>query len=97
MNPTTIKRNSDEYRKFEMVASMLEYESPSHQIYMVQDVYFDYGQDWMWTTITSLGGKWGGVQVLNPRQWEDIMFADSLEELVKVVRDIRSDKYFGDK
>ena len=97
MQPKTLKVNSDGYKNLEMVAAMLEYESPNNTIYTVQDVYFDYGQNWMWTTITSIGDKWGGVQVLNPREWEDIMLADSLEELVKIVRDIRSDKFFGDK
>lgn len=96
MQPEVITRSEPEYKNLKMVAAMLEYESSNNSHYEVEDVYFDYGQDWMWTTITRRGGKWGGVQVLNPRQWEDIILANSLGELVEITHEIRHGKYFNE-
>lgn len=97
MNPTTIKSNTKEYRNLKIAADILEYESPSNSMYYVEDTYFDYGQDWVWTTIVRLDGRWGGVQAVTPAEWEKLIFADSIEEIVKIVHEIRSNKFFSDK
>ena len=60
MQPEVITRSEPEYKNLKMVAAMLEYESSNNSHYEVEDVYFDYGQDWMWTTITRSikSGRW---------------------------------------
>lgn len=90
-----INRTEKEYLKLELVAKALEMESPNNAKYIVEDVYLDFGQNWMWTTICRYGYK--ECQVLYPRDWENIMMAETAEELIDIVKDIRSGKFFGDK
>lgn len=94
MNPTTINYGTKEYKNLVAVAKMLEAVSEKNAVYEVRDVYFDFGQNWMWTTISRIGGEWGDVQILSPRQWEMILLADNAKQLAEAVNDIRSDKYF---
>ena len=63
-------------------------------VYVVKHTYLDFGQDWKWTTIIRKGGDLGDVQILNPRQWEKIEMARTLEDLTAIVADIRGGKYF---
>ena len=95
MNIRTINKSEKEYTKLEFVAKALQIVSPNNIKYQVEDVYFDLGQDWMWTTIVSYG-SWE-CQILNPREWENIMLADDLQDLLTIVENIRNGKYFGDK
>lgn len=95
MRYRVINETEPEYKKFQIVAKMLAYDSVHGAAYTVEDVYLDYGQDWMWTTICRVGYR--ECQVLSPREWEDIMNAQSLEELIKCVRDIQNGDYFMDK
>ena len=95
MNPTTIKKGTREYKNLVAVAGMLTALSATGYEYRVEDVYFDFGQNWMWTTITR-DSKWGGVQVLSPRDWNGVIFATSTAELAEAVDEIRNDKYFSD-
>jgi len=95
MGERTLERTERAYLKMELVAKALELASPNGAKYRVEDVYLDYGQDWMWTTIVRHGYK--ECQVLNPREWEDIVFyADDAHALATVVDNIRADKFFGD-
>lgn len=96
MNPSKLNMNSQEYKNLEMVASMLQFESPNGTFYNVEETYFDYGQDWKWTTIIAYG-RTGTYQAIYPKDWEDIILADGLEELVKITHRIRSGKHFLDK
>ena len=96
MNPTTIKVGTKEYKNLVAVAKMLEAVSEKGAKYDVCAVYFDLGLDWMWTTISRKDEEWGGVQVLSPRQWEMIIFADNATQLAEAVDNIRSDKYFNE-
>lgn len=92
----TFKMGSEEYKKLELVAGLLEFSSPNNAKYVVEDVYLDYGQGWMWTTICRKGYR--ECQVLNPRDWDNIIFnSTTIEDLVACVKEIRNDKYFGDK
>ena len=55
----------------------------------VQDIYFDFGQDWKWTTIVCTDQHY---QVLYPRQQEDIIDGDEdecVDEIVKSYFDIK--------
>ncbi len=91
----TLDRKEIGYQKLQIVANELEQQSPNGLKYVVGDCYLDYGQSWMWTTIISRG-EWE-YQVLNPKQWKDIMLADSFSELYKIVDEIRNGKFFLDK
>lgn len=95
MNPTTITIGTDEYKKLEAVAKMLEVVSPHKAIYEVSDTYFDLGQDWVWTTIIRYGYR--ECQILSPKQWGNILMAETIADLTAAVEDIRNDEYFGDK
>lgn len=55
----------------------------------VQDIYFDLGQDWWWTTIVC---KDQNYQILNPNQHNDIIKGyedECLEEIVETYFDIK--------
>lgn len=95
MNPITINMETKEFKNLQAVASMLEALSPNNAKYIVTDVYFDLGQDWMWTTIVRKGYK--ECQVLSPREWGAIIFADNAKQLGEATQDIIDDKWFGDK
>ena len=95
MNPKIINYGTPEYFKLETVADMLTAFSPNEAQYEVNDVYFDFGQRWMWTTILRNGYK--ECQILCPRDWEKIITANSPTELVDAFNTIVNDKYFGDK
>lgn len=53
---------------------------------VVDDIYFDYGQNWMWTTLVIGRSAQDSFQI-NPRQWEGLFgdckqFAESLESMI---------------
>ena len=95
IQPIRIERGTRDYKQLEAVAKMLEAVSPYGATYEVRDVYFDFGQDWWWTTICREG--WSECQVLSPRQWENILLAGNIKELAEIAEDIRSGKFFGDR
>ncbi len=94
-NPRTIEYKTKEYAKLEAVAGMLTSFSPNNAVYEVEDVYFDYGQDWVWTTICRHG--YHDCQVLNPRQWETIIMASTIAEIIDAFELVRNGDWFGDK
>lgn len=82
--------DSNEFRALETVASELTKRSAAGFTYDVEDVYFDFGQDWMWTTIvvhTPSNESW---QILCPRDHERILYA---QDLRPVIDDIKKDLY----
>lgn len=91
----TLQSNEQEYKNLKAVAAMLEALSAHSATYIVEDVYLDFGQKWMWTTIIRKG--YSECQILSPRQWEMVTMATSSNELLACVEDIRNDKYFMDK
>lgn len=91
----TLLKSEKAYRRLEMVAMALTFDSPNNARYEVEDCYLDFGQNWMWTTIVRHGYK--ECQVLSPKEWDDIMLASSSEELAKIVKEIENGKYFGDR
>ena len=78
------------YKNMKAVASMLEAVSESGYRYDVENVYLDFGQDWKWTTICEYGGMMS-CQVLTPRDWKRIVSAETLDELVEIVKHISAD------
>lgn len=91
-----LKRSESAYKNMEAAARLLSAFSKNGYTYTVEDVYLDFGQDWMWTTITR-PSEWGGVQVLSPREWQEIVLADSPSALAEAVEGVMDGKYFGDK
>lgn len=91
-----LQENEQAYKNMEAVAAMLTALSKKGFVYVVDVTYLDYGQDWLWTTISYNCG-WCVVQLLNPREWQEIVLADTAEELGRIVDEIRRDKYFEDK
>ena len=92
MNPKLLPSGSDEEKKLRAVAKMLEAVSPNDYDYEVEGTFFDYGQGWMWTTIICRNYYEEGVsswQAINPKQWNDILEAETVDELCKVTNEIR--------
>lgn len=78
------------YKNLKLASAMMEFADPESE-YVVEDTYFDYGQDWMWTTIikrTPYSHWCNGVQILCPRDEDRILLADSLDEITEIVKDI---------
>ena len=94
-NPRVVEIGTSEYKKLEAVAAMLEAISPNGATYEVSDCYFDLGQNWVWTTIIRCG--YVESQVLTPREWEEILMAETPTELANATENIRRAKYFMDK
>ena len=97
---STIKQylpGSPECQNLARAATLLTGKSPNGYHYKVGDCYFDFGQNWIWTTILSDGGDYGGYQALNPVQQEKIVMASSVAEIDAVVDEIFSDKNCYDR
>lgn len=86
-------RYSDEYEKLDRVSTFLTAMSPNKYYYYVGNTYFDFGQDWKWTTILAKTPRGDSYQALNPRQQEDILLAKSDEELEKIAKQILKNSY----
>ena len=87
---------SRERKRLEAAAALMEAKSPNGWRYVVRETYFDFGQNWMWTTvICENGSEWGGYQALNPREQEDILMG--VEGLEAVVDEVFKDKYCPDR
>ena len=78
------KPGSAEYRKLKLAAEIMTLDTgvPHH----VAETYFDFGQNWKWTTVLRSNNEWGYVQALCPRQQEMIVFADNSDELIAGIR-----------
>lgn len=91
----TLKHDEQAFKNMVAVAALLTALSPNDASYLVRDVYLDFGQDWMWTTI--IRRNFHECQVLSPREWEEIVLADGLNDIAACVEDIRNGTYFMDK
>ena len=74
----TFEKDSREYRRLEALAQVLNNYTVSRyghtEPIKVETVYFDFGQNWFWTTITC------GYQVLCPREQEILISAPTVAE-----------------
>lgn len=86
-------RYSEEYEKLDRVSTFLTAMSPNKYYYYVGNTYFDFGQDWKWTTILAKTPRGDSYQALNPRQQEDILLATSDEELEEIAKQILKNSY----
>ena len=97
MEPCILHHSSHGYTALEFAAAALTFASPGHVRYKVQDVYFDYGQNWMWTTIVAERPNGDSWQALYPRDWEKLVTSDSIIDIVATVKAIGNDKFNPDK
>lgn len=63
---------------------------------MVEKTYFDFGQDWEWTTIIAHPDKKQGIQILSPKQQAKLItgdideFLDTCKTIAKHVKEAYS-------
>lgn len=95
------ERGSEARERLEKLAAVLTLKSPRHFRYYVGETYFDYGQDWKWTTVlcdTGEGGVTGRYQALNPANQEAVLICDgSFERIVEVADKVLSGKFCPDR
>lgn len=92
MGERILNKEEQAYKNMEAVCGILNALCKTDTVYTVGVTYLDFGQDWKWTTI--LNNK--GVQILNPREWQEIEVATTANDLVRIVEGIRGDKYFSE-
>lgn len=82
------EKNSREYHLLSAAAEIMTVLSRNGYEYRVSETYFDYGQDWKWTTILchrpGEGYQWD-FQALCPRLQEQIVTAQSIEDLAAAI------------
>lgn len=97
LNPNN-REDEKLYARMEVVASILTAYSPNEMFYLVGNTYFDKGQNWRWTTIIGYETKQDKThQILDPRDWQNIMEADTRKKLYKAIEEIIDDRFFVDK
>ena len=84
-------RNSDERVKLTEAARELTRISGNGTVYTVEETYFDYGQNWMWTTIIAHRQSGDSFQRLCPRDHEKIIMS---KDIPATVAEITADKYW---
>ena len=72
---------SKERGLLEEVAKELTEKSPSGCVYRVEETYFDFGQDWWWTTVIAHRKNGDSWQALSPRVQEEVLIGTSPEEV----------------
>jgi len=98
---SVFKKDSREYELLEKLALILTFKSPNRYKYEVGETYFDFGQDWKWTTVLCRTGEYGicgSYQALCPAEQEKILLSDgSLEEIAAIADGVLADKFCPDK
>ena len=90
------KPDDREYKALEKASAILTAVSAKGITYKVENTYFDYGQNWRWTTIIAYDpNAWCKTyQALCPRDYEKILYST---DMLKTIQEIREDEYFTDK
>ncbi len=88
-DPTT-----QEYQALRRVADVLTIASKNKITYHVEDVYFDFGQNWTWTTICAYRPDGHSWQILSPKQHAEII---SGKETLQAVVDLYNGPFWLDK
>ena len=96
MNPIKVyAEGAPEFARLQEAADIMTKRSPLGRTYYVGDCYFDYGQNWMWTTILCAGGEfWDSYQALNPLHQRMILMDDDISATVDA---IFADKFCPDR
>lgn len=92
------EKNTPEYDKLRRAAAILTGLSPNGWEYYVGETFFDYGQDWRWTTVLCrcTGQFTDSYQALCPADQERIVFAP-IEELPAIAADVLAWKFCPDR
>lgn len=89
MQPCILQPNSAEKNNLEITAVMLTKFNKFNRTYTVEDVYFDFRQDWKWTTIIAHKSETGDClveyQAVNPKEWNDIISANTANDLMNFI------------
>ena len=89
--------DTPEYDKLRRAAHILTGLSPNGFGYSVGETYFDFGQNWRWTTILCDGGSFGGYQALSPAAQEEIIFSPDGAALVAACQRVLTGKFCPDR
>lgn len=89
----TYAPNSDEMVKLKLACYELEQLSRHGTRYTVEDIYFDLGQNWMYSAIVANSVSGSSWQALCPRDYERVLLSTDIR---KTCEDIVSDKYWYD-
>ena len=83
------KPESEEYTRLQNFADELNNDARFQANYTVEDLYFDYGQNWMWTTIIAhkQNERGGGWQALTPRNQERVVQWIELDDVKQELLD----------
>ena len=96
MQPCILVENSKELKNLENLVKILNEKmgSASHLFFKITNIYFDLGQEWMYTAILTHDTKTGDAyHTLNPAQWEKAVEGKNLEELaIDILKNTR--KYY---
>lgn len=87
------------YQNLKRAAAILTALSRSGITYIIGETYFDYGQDWAWTTIIAHdpAASFGSYQALCPRDHEIIVTADDLLAAINQITENRRNDSWSQK
>ena len=94
-SPSILPSDSEEYKRLENFAKLLEQNSPNGWHYYVGDTYFDYDQNWKWTVVLCECTDGDRYQALTPREWEEVI--NDKRPQSDIMKDLFNDKYCPDK
>lgn len=92
-----IDNDEVEYKKLTALAEFLTAKSPRHYEYYVGNTYFDFGQNWLWTTVLCRTLFGSTYQAINAREQERAILATTEEDMLTLADDILNDSYCPDK
>ncbi len=90
----TFTPDTPEYNRLTRAAKVLTEASPQKFTYKVEETFFDFGQNWMWTTIICYRPDGESYQALYPADQEAILTSDNL---IAALAQISQGKYWLDK
>lgn len=89
------------YQKLNILASYMTELSSDNTLYALENVYYDFGQNWWWTTIVAIRLYDDSYQVLSPKNMEDLQTIPLDENLFfniyKLAYEIMNGKFSLDK
>lgn len=94
MTESILYPNQKAYKNLEAVAGIMTAMSKHDAEYTLENVWFDFGSEWAWTTICRRGYR--ECQVLSPKQWKKIVSAKTAEELFDAVLYVMNDDCYND-
>ena len=66
-------KESTEYKRLELACKLFTALSPNGSVYKLDDIYFDYGQDWMYTAPVTYCKDGESFQSLCPRDYKKVV------------------------